>query len=344
MVDVTDKKGFITAVPGQEEQKQQSDDDYDSEASDLDEADEDKTGDGGEKKQYFTFMDAEPPTNYNDPYSTLPKKIKMQTIIRDVQQSVAYPSKKTNDDWDFEKEFKILINQEHMVAIISDAFWYFICTEIKDPKQYTAHNEFLLDRIAANYVSFLLLELPHKKNEKPPVSQKTKDQFFVKFYNHLAQAVYHALKLGFPKNRSTIESPLTKRKLLNTFSLLFTGVVIHSAKFTRWSNQTSTILTNEDLTGVTLADVHRPSGGGPIKSKPVHTEFRYSTIVERYLATHKYETFNNIKGWKMLITHNTEAQKAIDLKFAQYKEIGRSALETANNNGKEYEKMKHMLE
>ena len=170
MVDVTDKKGFITAVPGQEEQKQQSDDDYDSEASDLDEADEDKTGDGGEKKQYFTFMDAEPPTNYNDPYSTLPKKIKMQTIIRDVQQSVAYPSKKANDDWDFEKEFKILINQEHMVAIISDAFWYFICTEIKDPKQYAAHNEFLLDRIAANYVSFLLLELPHKKNEKPPIS------------------------------------------------------------------------------------------------------------------------------------------------------------------------------
>ncbi len=109
---------------------------------------------------------------------------------------------------------------------------------------------------------------------------------------------------------------MTKRKLLNTFSLLFTGVVIHSAKFTRWANQTSTILANEDLTGVTLADVHRPSGGGPIKSKPVHTEFRYSTIVERYLATHKYETFNNIKGWKMLITHNTEAQKAIDLKFA----------------------------
>ena len=81
-------------------------------------------------------------------------------------------------------------------------------------------------------------------------------------------------------------------------------------------NGVTTILTNEDLTGVTLADVHRPSGGGPIKSKPVHTEFRYSTIVERYLATHKYETFNNIKGWKMLITHNTEAQKAIDLKFA----------------------------
>jgi len=41
--------------------------------------------------------------------------------------------------------------------------------------------------MAANYVSFLLLELPlQKHNKKPPVSQKTKDKFFEKFYNHLA--------------------------------------------------------------------------------------------------------------------------------------------------------------
>ena len=63
-----------------------------------------------------------------------------------------------------------------MLALISDAFWYFIFTEIKDPKQYAAHNEFLLDRMAANYVSYLLLELPSKKGEKTPISQKTKDQ------------------------------------------------------------------------------------------------------------------------------------------------------------------------
>lgn len=231
-----------------------------------------------------------------------------------------------------------------MLALISDAFWYFICTEIKDPKQYAAHNEFLLDRMAANYVSYLLLELPSKKGEKTPISQKTKDQFFVKFYNHLAQAVYHALKLGFPKNRSMIETPETKRKLLNTFSLLFTGVVIHSAKFTRWTDQKNVSHQEEDCTGVTLADIKRPAGGGPIKSKPVHSVFRYSSIVERYLATHKYETFNNVKGWKMLLTHNTEAQKEIDRKFAQYKEIAREALDTALKNEKDYEAMKKKLE
>lgn len=61
-----------------------------------------------------------------------------------------------------------------------------------------------------------------------------KEKFFEKFYNHLAQAVYHCLKTAFPKNRNTLETPETKRKLLNTFSELFTGMQIHSAKFSQW--------------------------------------------------------------------------------------------------------------
>lgn len=55
-------------------------------------------------------MDAEPPTNYNDPYKTLPKKIKIPAIIKDVISSVIFPSKKVNDDWDLEHEFRIIIN------------------------------------------------------------------------------------------------------------------------------------------------------------------------------------------------------------------------------------------
>jgi len=29
---------------------------------------------------------------------------------------------------------------------------------------------------------------------------------------------------------------------------------------------------------------------------------KYSPLVERYLITHKYETMNNVKEWKMLLT------------------------------------------
>ena len=77
-------------------------------------------------------------------------------------------------------EFQRLIGMEHMDALISDAFWYFICTEFKDPKKYAAHNEFLLDRIAANYVSYTLVEDP------AICGKKIKEKFFSKFYNHLA--------------------------------------------------------------------------------------------------------------------------------------------------------------
>ena len=45
---------------------------------------------------------------------------------------------------------------------------------------------------------------------------------------------------------------------------------------------------------------------------------RYSTLVERYLRTHNYETKNNVKGWKMLLTQRHEAQKEVDFKFKAY--------------------------
>ena len=50
---------------------------------------------------------------------------------------------------------------EHADAIISDSFWYIICRVFLKKLEkidYEPHQEFLLDRIAANYVSFTLIE------------------------------------------------------------------------------------------------------------------------------------------------------------------------------------------
>lgn len=129
------------------------------------------------------------------------------------------------------EEFTNIINLLHFDALISDAFWYFICNNFKraeDKPKYAAHNEFLLDRMAANYVSYTLVE-------DQSISRFTKEKFFNAFYNHLSQAVYHCLKTAFPKNRNRIEKSETKRDLLNTFSELFTGMVIQSAKFSNWT-------------------------------------------------------------------------------------------------------------
>ena len=171
--------------------------------------------------------DAEPPTNYDDAYSELPAKIKLQNIKKDIVSSVFY----TDSDPRMKDEFNAIINMLHFDALISDAFWYFICSSFKreeDKPKYAAHNEFLLDRMAANYVSYTLVE-------DPTISHTTKELFFNAFYNHLSQAVYHCLKTAFPKNRNRIEKAETKRDLLNTFSELFTGMVIQSAKFTNWT-------------------------------------------------------------------------------------------------------------
>lgn len=53
-----------------------------------------------------------------------------------------------------------LLDEEHADAIISDAFWYVICKICNPKPEFEQHQEFLLDRIAANFVSFTLIEKP----------------------------------------------------------------------------------------------------------------------------------------------------------------------------------------
>lgn len=214
------------------------------------------------------------------------------------------------------KEFDRLMKMEHMKALISDAFWYFICIEFKKEQRekYAQHTEFLLDRMAANYVSYTLVEDPDI------CSDHTKKKFFTHFYNHLSQAVYHCLKTAFPKNRNTIETSVMKRKLLNTFSELFTGVVIYTAKWRHWADQKSSSKQDEEPSSkVSLADLAKKSQA-PVKTRRQQECLRYSPLVERYLMTHKYETSNNVKGWKMYLTQNTGASKEVDRKFKMFKQ------------------------
>ena len=51
------------------------------------------------------------------------------------------------------------------------------------------------------------------------------------------------------------------------------------------------------------------------KSTRERLYMRYSPLVERYLITHNYETINNVKKWKMLLTQRNGIQKDVDRKF-----------------------------
>jgi hypothetical protein len=68
-----------------------------------------------------------------------------------------------------------------------------------------------------------------------------------------------------------------------------------------------------------LADVNKKA----VSNKRQQECLRYSPLVERYLMTHKYETSNNVKGWKMILTQNTGANKETDRKFKKYNEIAK---------------------
>lgn len=64
------------------------------------------------------------------------------------------------------------------------------------------------------------------------------------------------------------------------------------------------------------------------KARRERFNMRYSPLVERYLITHNYETINNVRKWKMLLTQRTEIQKEVDKKFKKFKEIADKSLKT----------------
>ena len=65
---------------------------------------------------------------------------------------------KEENEKDKKEHWLNLLDLEHADALISDCFWYAICTECNPKKEFENHQEFLLDRIAANFVSFTLVE------------------------------------------------------------------------------------------------------------------------------------------------------------------------------------------
>lgn len=71
---------------------------------------------------------------------------------------------------------------------------------------------------------------------------------------------------------------------------------------------------------------------------------RHSTLVERYLKTHKYETFNNLKGWRMMLTEQTDTQRDIDLKFKQYLQIADKIRKETQQMQQEYSQLKASLD
>ena len=131
------------------------------------------------------------------------------------------------------------------------------------------------------------------------------------------------------------------RTLVNTFSELFTGTQIHSASLDHWENVGNQAFQNK-------------SGGGAGKNKDPsladdeiskNTQsgrqrlfMRYSPLVERYLITHNYETINNVKKWRMLLTQRTEIQKDVDKKFKKFRQIAEMAVKTKDTLNEEYKK------
>lgn len=105
---------------------------------------------------------------------------------------------------------------------------------------------------------------------------------------------------------------------------MFTGNQIHSASLAHWNTKAVRKETTAAKKGkdASLADYEISKS---TKSRRERLFMRYSPLVERYLITHNYETINNVRKWKMLLTQRTEIQKDVDKKFKKFLMIANQA-------------------
>ena len=93
-------------------------------------------------------------------------------------------------------------------------------------------------------------------------------------------------------------------QLISTFSELFTGTQIHSANFSHWEDVGSGNFVSKKGNARNGKDPSLADNdiNKKTKSRRERLFMRYSPLVERYLITHNYETINNVRKWKMLLT------------------------------------------
>ncbi len=75
--------------------------------------------------------DAEPPIDYDSPFSPLPSNVNISRVKKNVEKSYA----KIFRNKTHKREWMKLFETEHANALISDGFWFVICKVFKKGKK-----------------------------------------------------------------------------------------------------------------------------------------------------------------------------------------------------------------
>lgn len=152
--------------------------------------------------------------------------------------------------------------------------------------------------------------------------KNVKKKLFTKFYDIVAQAVCYSLFYAFPKSRTQFDIELIT-KMMQKLSELFNGIQISKVYCDHWNLDLGTGNEIKKLMDsiIKLEFMKQKENSNNTeehpkekkqKSKKIDREvhiIQYSPLFERYLGTHKYETVNSVKKWRMLITNREDAHK-----------------------------------
>jgi hypothetical protein len=272
----------------------------------------------------------------------LPATIPMDKVMTNIVQNLDFKAWSENARNMWFKDFKSTPSR----AVINDTFWFCICWYFKTGK----HEELesgLFDRISANFVALF-----------SAVRSSSKDFFFKKYADSVAQAVLYAMFLAYPKSRVHFTEKFRK-DLIIRISYWTTGVcpefvdashwklnlgggdVLQSTTSQTWhrgaggaasrvggNNSTQPMLSVDSLAGRRTSLAHRAP-------RPLRT-LRYSPLVAHFLKSRRYSSVNLVRATRMSMTTAEERSRLMDVKHAMLLERATAARNHCDNVVAEY--------
>jgi hypothetical protein len=192
-----------------------------------------------ENKKVFEIENVIPPTESNGFYASLPPNANLKKIFTWIVQSPQIPLSSAT--------FTNLMADNHIEALISDGFWYFLCYYFKKHKYPELEKE-LLNRISSNFVSFYLF---YKQEDYP-----LRDRVMPQIFDVLSQAVFYLLYLSYPKSRNQFTFEVIT-SICKTFFTLLNGIPASEPNINHWILEMGNINVIKNIRASTMISRNR---------------------------------------------------------------------------------------
>eukprot|EP01029_Cantina_marsupialis_P006368 TRINITY_DN1699_c0_g1_i5.p1 TRINITY_DN1699_c0_g1~~TRINITY_DN1699_c0_g1_i5.p1 ORF type:complete len:449 (+),score=72.00 TRINITY_DN1699_c0_g1_i5:131-1477(+) len=204
-----------------------------------------------------------------DEITPLPEGVQLDSIVDDVTESLHFNTPVTKMIW------RTHFNSVESRAIIQDAFWWFFSGSFTKDLSSNENQNSLFDRMAQYFVKLF-----------SKVPESSKDHFFDKYHDAVAQTVFWSYFQAFPRSQSLFNEEF-QMEMIDTISEWVMGIRLSNPPRKHWRIEPSDMNNNRRFRGIPGDNLNRSTSSiGSSKSKSWSLNRKRPVVQGNHVLSH----------------------------------------------------------